>query len=71
MSRALIWPLVVAAFALGQEPPPAVSLRLIVVDSAAAAVQIRRQLEGGADFAVLAREKPIVATAVDGGLLGR
>ena len=69
MPRVLIWPVLMAAFALAQEPPPAVSLRLIVVDSAAAAARIRRQLETGADFAVLAREKSIDATAVDGGLL--
>ncbi len=71
MSRALIWPTLLAVLALGQEAPPAaIPLRLIVLNTAADAAKIRRQLESGADFAVLAREKSIDATSVDGGLLG-
>jgi VCBS repeat protein/PPIC-type peptidyl-prolyl cis-trans isomerase-like protein/ASPIC/UnbV protein len=71
MSRALIWPTLLAVLALGQEAPPTpVPLRLVVVNSAAEAAKIRQQLESGADFAVLAREKSIDATSVDGGLLG-
>ena len=48
-----------------------IPLRLIVVGSAAEADGILKRLEGGADFAVLAREKSVDATAVDGGLMGR
>ncbi len=71
MSRALIWTtLLVAALAPGQESPAAVPLRLIVVNSAADAEKLRQQLQSGADFAVLAREKSIDATSVDGGMLG-
>ncbi len=71
MSRVLIWTtLLVAALAPGQEPQAAVPLRLIVVNSAADAEKLRQQLQSGADFAVLAREKSIDATSVDGGLLG-
>jgi tetratricopeptide (TPR) repeat protein len=72
MSRALILPLVLALTALSQETPPApVPLRLIVVGSADAAAKILERLQGGADFAVLAREKSTDATSVDGGLLGK
>jgi hypothetical protein len=61
--------LVVAAvtFAIGEDPIP---LRILVVDSASEAATLRQQLEAGADFAVLAREKSIDATSADGGLLG-
>jgi hypothetical protein len=47
-----------------------VPLRLILVRSAAEAEKIREQLAGGFDFAVLAREKSVDPTAVDGGLMG-
>ncbi|HWC99918.1 MAG TPA: FG-GAP-like repeat-containing protein [Candidatus Sulfopaludibacter sp.] len=46
-----------------------VALRMIVVPSAAEAEKIQQQLKGGADFAVLAREKSSDATAIDGGLM--
>jgi tetratricopeptide (TPR) repeat protein len=72
MSRALIGPFAVALLALSQEAPPAtLPLRLIVVNSADEAGGILKQLQNGADFAVLAREKSVDATALDGGLLGK
>jgi tetratricopeptide (TPR) repeat protein len=48
-----------------------VAVRLLVVNSAAEAERLRTQLDSGYDFAVLAREKSIDATAVDGGFLGK
>src|SRR5579863_1773646 len=48
----------------------AIPLRMIVVGSAGEAETIQQQLKGGADFAVLAREKSVDATAIDGGLMG-
>src|SRR5579883_1644179 len=71
--RMFLFPLLFAFLAFTQDAPPpptAVPLRLIVVNSAAEAGALRRQLESGADFAVLAREKSTDATAADGGLLG-
>jgi cytochrome oxidase Cu insertion factor (SCO1/SenC/PrrC family)/tetratricopeptide (TPR) repeat protein len=65
-----LW-LLVLVLAFSQDAsPPGVALRLIVVNSAAEAAAIHQQLEKGADFAVLAREKSIDATSVDGGLMG-
>ena len=59
-------------FALGQEPAStSIPLRILVVNSAEEAARVRTELEKGADFAVLAREKSIDATSLDGGLLGR
>jgi len=72
MSRAPIWLLAAALFAPGQaDDSAAIPLRILVVNSAAEATDLRAQLQNGADFAVLAREKSIDATAVDGGLLGK
>ncbi len=72
MSRVFLWIFVAAVLALSQDPPAAsIPLRLIVVNSAAEAGQLRQQLQKGADFAVLAREKSVDATSVDGGLLGK
>ena len=48
----------------------AIPLRLMVLNSADEAATVRAQLEKGVDFAVLAREKSVDATSVDGGLLG-
>jgi tetratricopeptide (TPR) repeat protein len=48
-----------------------VEVEVLVVDSADEAAGILRQLQGGADFAELAREKSTDATSVDGGFLGR
>src|SRR3954471_8766855 len=71
MPRVLIWFCLAAIFVFGQDPPSAgVPLRLIVVNSAAEAEAIAQRLKSGADFAVLAREKSVDATSVDGGLLG-
>ncbi len=47
-----------------------VPVRMIVVHSPEEAARIQEQLKSGADFAVLAREKSIDATAVDGGFMG-
>ena len=56
----------IAWFVSGQE---AISLRMIVVATPEEAARVQVELKGGADFAVLAREKSIDATAVDGGLM--
>src|ERR1700683_1940904 len=48
-----------------------VAVEVLVVDSADEAAGILLQLQGGADFAELAREKSTDATSVDGGFLGR
>src|SRR6185369_516936 len=75
--RPLRWPLVVAAIAVGaflthgQSPSPSIPLRLIVVNSAAEADALHTRIAGGADFGVLAREKSIDPTSLDGGLLGK
>ena len=50
---------------------PTVGLRIIVVNSAGEAQQILEQLQGGADFATLARQKSIDSTAGDGGSMGK
>jgi hypothetical protein len=54
----------------GQESPKTVPLRLILVRSADDAEKIHEQLRGGFDFSVLAREKSLDPTAVEGGLMG-
>src|SRR3954470_19821655 len=72
MPRALIWAFLIALVAPCQETPPAaIPLRLIVVNSADEAARLLEQLRSGADFAVLARERSVDATSVDGGLLGK
>jgi tetratricopeptide (TPR) repeat protein len=43
----------------------------MVLNSAEEAARVRAELENGADFAVLAREKSVDATSLDGGLLGK
>jgi tetratricopeptide (TPR) repeat protein len=48
-----------------------VAVRVIVVDAADEAARILKQLQAGADFAVLAREESTDATSVDGGFLGQ
>jgi len=78
--RLLVWPTVVAILGgalfflgsmAGQDPSPnAIPLRLIVAGSASDAEKILEQLKNGADFAVLARERSVDATSVDGGFLG-
>ena len=49
----------------------AIPVRLIVLNSAKEAQTILDRLKAGDDFAVLAREESVDATAVDGGLLGK
>src|SRR5690349_22597053 len=70
MSRLLVCLLALVFFAPGQEPSSFVALRILVLNSAEEAARIRAELEKGADFAVLAREKSVDATSLDGGLLG-
>jgi len=65
-----VW-LITAGVVPAEEPSDRpVPLRLIVVNSAGEAQRILEQVKGGADFAVLAREKSVDATSVDGGWLG-
>lgn len=80
LSRVLVWLAALVIFGAGislltvraaqDVPPNAVPLRLIVVNSALDAEKILEQLNGGADFAVLARELSTDATSVDGGFMG-
>src|SRR5215472_7824903 len=72
MSRWLFCLLALVLFAPGQElTSNAIPLRLLVLNSAEEAARVRVELEKGADFAVLAREKSVDATSLDGGLLGK
>jgi tetratricopeptide (TPR) repeat protein len=73
MSRVLVGLLLAfVLFAPGQEQTStAIPLRILVLNSAEEAARVRAELEKGADFAVLAREKSVDATSVDGGLLGK
>jgi hypothetical protein len=59
-----------------QQVPPApptdvTGLQIIVSSSAEEAEQLRAQVNGGADFAALAREKSVDPTSRDGGYLGK
>ena len=73
-----IWPMLAGVWDLalrcsvGGRPGASrtLSLRLLLVKSAAEAAQIHKQLDGGFDFGVLAREKSIDPTSIDGGLMG-
>jgi len=72
ISRALFFLLALALFAPGQDrTSPAIPLRIVVLNSAEEAARVRAELAKGADFAVLAREKSVDATSLDGGMLGR
>ena len=72
MSRVLFCLLALVLFAPGQEQTStAIALRILVLNSAGEAARVRAELEKGADFAVLAREKSVDATSLDGGLLGK
>ena len=73
MSRVLFCLLLaLVVLALAQEQTSAgVPLRLLVLNSAEEMARARAEIEKGADFAVLAREKSVDATALDGGLLGK
>ncbi len=73
MSRALLCLLLAfTVFAPGQvQTPNAIPVRILVLTSADELTRIRAEIEKGADFAVLAREKSVDATSLDGGLLGQ
>jgi tetratricopeptide (TPR) repeat protein len=71
MSRVLFCLIALVLFAPGQEQTSAIPLRILVLNSAEEAARVRTELERGADFAVLAREKSVDATSLDGGLLGK
>ena len=72
MSRVLFCLLALVLFARGQEQTStAIPLRILVLNSAEEAARVRAELEKGADFGVLAREKSVDATSLDGGLLGK
>src|SRR4051812_47640586 len=59
-------------FVLAQaQTSTAIPLRILVLNSAEEAARVRAELEKGADFGVLAREKSVDATSLDGGLLGK
>jgi len=66
----LLLALVVFALAQGQNST-AIPLRILLLNSAEELARIRAEIEKGADFAVLAREKSVDATSLDGGLLGK
>jgi tetratricopeptide (TPR) repeat protein len=51
--------------------PPQLDLGIIVMPTEAGAEAVLKQLNAGADFSVLAKEKSTDATAVDGGYLGK
>src|ERR1035441_3995843 len=51
--------------------PPQLDLGIIVMPTEAGADAVLKQLNAGADFSVLAKEKSTDATAVDGGYLGK
>src|SRR5215469_4110849 len=71
MSRVLFCLIALVLFAPGPEQTSAIPLRILVLNSAEEAARVRAELEKGADFAVLAREKSVDATSLDGGLLGK
>src|SRR5215475_3313460 len=72
MPRVLFCLLALILFARGQDQNSSgIPLRLLVVNSAEEAARVRAELEKGADFGVLAREKSVDATSLDGGLLGK
>jgi tetratricopeptide (TPR) repeat protein len=73
MSRVLLCLLLaLVVFALAQEQSStAIPLRILVLNSAEELARVRAEIEKGADFAVLAREKSVDATSLDGGLLGK
>src|SRR3954471_1355814 len=73
MSRVLFSLLLtLVVFAPGQElTSTAIPLRILVLNSAEEAARVRVELEKGADFGVLARQKSVDATSLDGGLLGK
>src|SRR6476660_1094855 len=64
--------LALVVFALGQEQTSnGIPLRILVLNSCEEAARVRAELEKGADFGVLARQKSVDAKSLDGGLLGK
>ena len=59
------------AAAQAGEAPPQLDLGIIVMPTQASADAVLKQLNAGADFFVLAKEKSTDATSVDGGYLGK
>jgi tetratricopeptide (TPR) repeat protein len=51
-------------------PPQTLNLAIVVVPTRADAEVVLKQLNGGVDFGILAKEKSTDATAVDGGYIG-
>lgn len=71
---ALLMVAVMCAFAANAqtaEEPRKIDLGILVTQTREEAQKALQQLENGADFAVLAKEKSIDATASDGGYMGR
>lgn len=60
-----------ASHAGAQDAPDTLDLGIIVSPTLQEAQAVLQQLNGGSDFSVLAKEKSIDASAVDGGYLGR
>ena len=79
VARVEIWRIVAAILGAGlillshaiaqDSPAQALTLRLIVVNSQDEAQRIHDRLQGGADFAVLARLKSVDPTVEDGGFM--
>jgi len=77
--RRILFPAVVAVFGLilfsqlarTGDDAGAIPVRLIVLNSADDAQAALDRLKAGDDFAVLAREKSVDATSIDGGFLGK
>src|SRR6478736_7338200 len=59
------------AAAQAPDGPRTVDLGIIVVPSRSDIEQVLKQLHAGMDFSVLAKERSVDATAVDGGYMGR
>jgi tetratricopeptide (TPR) repeat protein len=70
MPRCLPYVFIAALFLASGAGQSGLALRMIVVSSPDEAARVQERLKAGADFAVLAREKSIDATAVDGGFMG-
>src|SRR5215475_12732945 len=70
MPRCLPYVFIAALFLPSGDSQAGLSLRMILVSSPEEAAKIQERLKAGADFAVLAREKSVDATAADGGFMG-
>jgi tetratricopeptide (TPR) repeat protein len=70
MPRCLPYFFIAALFLPSGAGQAGLSLRMILVSSPDEAAKIQERLKAGADFAVLAREKSVDATAADGGFMG-